>query len=304
MVNTSHLEYVPCHLCGLNDYTVIYPARYDLEVKSAVEHKFKSSGDELLIDQIVQCKNCSLRYVNPRLKSSLIIEGYSSGSDEAFISQAYGREKTFARQLRIISRFIKPGKVLDVGTAGGSFLSIAKKKGWDVQGIEPNEWLCKWGRDNYGVPITPGILKKGMYKKNTFDLVTLFDVLEHTPDPKSVLEECNRILKPGGILVLNVPDIDVWLHKIMGRKWFFYLSVHLYYFSRKTLKNMLRQNGFKPVYRSAHFQLLEIGYLLFRLGAYSKLLSRLGQSTVKILHIDKMLLPYWLGQSMFIARKQ
>ena len=129
------------------------------------------------------------------------------------------------------------------------------------------------------------------------------DVLEHTGDPQAVLRECNRILKPGGILAINVPDNNSWLHKIMGRRWFFYLSVHLYYFSRKTLRALLNKTGFSLLSRTPHFQLLELGYLLLRLNAYSKLLSRIGLVFVRVFGIEKALIPYWLGQSLFIARK-
>ena len=301
---TSQLEYVKCNVCGADDARVVYPARYDLEKKTDLTHKFKSSGDERLIDQVVQCRTCGLRYVNPRLNIKAVVKGYSEGEDETFVGQARGRERTFARQLKIIEKFVKPGRMLDIGTAGGSCLKVARDAGWEVHGIEPNKWLCKWGKKNYGIDIKPGILEDYKFPNNHFDLVTLFDVLEHTGDPKKVLKECSRILKPGGVIAVNVPDLDAWLHKVMGRNWFFYLSVHLYYFNNKTLGKMLRHTGFKPLQRTPHFQLLEVGYLFFRLEAYSKFLSGLGQKVLKAIGLYHVLLPYWLGQSMFLARKE
>lgn len=297
------LEYVPCNLCGSNDARVIYPARYDLERVPELTSKFKSSGDERLIDRVVQCHACGLRYVNPRLNIDAIVKGYSEGSDETFISQARGREKTFARQLRFISRFAKKGRLLDIGAAGGSLPAVAQKMGWSVEGIEPNKWLCKWSKQHYGIALKPGILEDYRFPNHSFDLITLMDVLEHTGNPKKVLKECNRILKPGGVIAINVPDGDSWLHKVMGRRWFFYLSVHLYYFNRKTLKAMLRSTGFQPLANKPHFQLLEFGYLLFRLGAYSKFLSNVGLKVARLLRMDRLLIPYWLGQTFFVARK-
>ncbi|MBI4145266.1 class I SAM-dependent methyltransferase [Candidatus Woesearchaeota archaeon] len=297
------LEYIPCNLCGAKDTRVIYPARYDLERVPELAVKFKSSGDERLIDRVVQCRTCDLRYVSPRLNIDSIVKGYSEGSDETFISQARGRERTFARQLKIISKFTAPGRILDIGTAGGSLLAVAKPMGWKVEGIEPNKWLCNWGKEHYGITIKPGILEDYKFPNNSFDLITLMDVLEHTGDPKKVLEECNRILKPGGLIAINVPDSDSWLHRVMGRRWVFYLSVHLYYFNHKTMNAMLRHTGFKPLTSRPHFQLLEFGYLLFRLGAYSKLISNVGIKVARLLHIDRLLIPYWLGQTLFVARK-
>lgn len=299
----KYLEHVRCNLCGADDAKVIYPARYDLEKAHDVVHKFKSSGDERLVDQVVQCRTCGLRYVDPRLKIDLVVKGYSEGSDETFVSQARGREKTFERQLKQIEKHITPGKILDIGTAGGSLLAAAQKRGWNVDGIEPNKWLCKWGKEQYGITIRPGILEDYKFKDNTFDVITLMDVLEHTGNPKLVLEECNRILKPGGVIAVNVPDIDSWLHRVMGRRWVFYLSVHLYYFSHASIKKMLRHAGFTPLSSAPHFQLLEVGYLFFRLKDYNAFLSNLGMRVLKLLHLDKMLIPYWLGQTLFMARK-
>jgi len=299
----TQLEYIPCNLCGARDEKVVYKARYDLERVPELALKFKSSGDERLIDQVVQCRTCKLRYVSPRLNIDAIVKGYSEGEDPTFVSQARGREQTFARQLRFIRKFTRPGKILDIGAAGGSLLAVAKKMGWHVEGVEPNRWLCDWSKKHYGIALKPGILSDYKFPNNHFDLITLMDVLEHTGDPKAVLEECNRILKPGGIIAINVPDIDSWLHNVMGRRWVFYLSVHLYYFNRKTMKAMLRQAGFKPLRSKPHFQLLEFGYLLFRLGAYSKLLSNVGLKAARLLRVDKLLIPYWLGQTLFVARK-
>lgn len=297
------MEEIPCNLCGIKDEIVIYEDKYDLETASELDIKFKSSGDERLIDRVVECKKCGLRYVNPRLKPDLVVKDYSEGSDENFISQAEGRERTFRRQLKMINNYCKKGKLLDIGTAGGSFLKVAKEQGWEVEGIEPNKWLCDWAFKNYGIKVKPGILEQHKFSPDTFDLITLWDVLEHTSDPKSVLRECCRILKPGGTIVINYPDVASLIHNMMGRRWIFYLSVHLYYFTPKTLTKMLEVEGFTPVLFKPHWQTLELGYLLFRLHTYNKTLSNIGCYLVNKLRISKLPIYYWLGQTLCIAKK-
>ena len=169
------LEPVNCNLCGSNDYKIIYSPQYDKVSQQELAEKFRSSGDELLIDQLVECKNCGLQYINPRIRADLILKGYSEGTDENFISQADSREKTFAQQLKYIETLMEKnsskgknssiakdnssaknnlttkGKIYDIGTAGGSFLQAAKKRGWEVYGSEPNKWLCQWGKEHYGI---------------------------------------------------------------------------------------------------------------------------------------------------------
>lgn len=299
------LETVPCNLCGADDYEVVYPPRYELAKPDEINETFRSSGDEVLLDQLVHCKRCGLQYLNPRLRTDVVIEGYSVGSDEIFISQAAGRERTFAKSLKHIER-LRPrrGRLLDVGTAGGSFLAVAQRAGWEVSGCEPNRWLCDWANQHYGLKIVPGTIFDMKLPNASFDVVTLWDVLEHTSDPKAVLAECSRVLKPSGILLVNYPDIQSLIARLMDRKWVFLLSVHLYYFTRKTLKAMLEQLAFRVLQRRQHWQSLELGYILFRMEAYVKPVARLTGRIVKALRLEHLQFPYWMGQMLVIAEKQ
>ena len=100
------LEHVLCNQCGHDDFSVIYPPDYDEAQPDEIQDTFRSSGDEILLDQLVQCNNCGLQYLTPRLKSDVVIDGYSDGEDENFVSQAAGRERTFAQSLKLIERYV------------------------------------------------------------------------------------------------------------------------------------------------------------------------------------------------------
>jgi 2-polyprenyl-3-methyl-5-hydroxy-6-metoxy-1,4-benzoquinol methylase len=297
------LEYVDCNLCGSNDYNVVYPPKYENANPDNIVETFRSSGDEVLIDQLVRCRICDFQYLNPRLRQDLILEGYSSGADETFVSQVEGRERTFTKCLDLIERYIpQKGKIFDIGTAGGSFLGVANKRGWNVTGCEPSKWLAEWGSRHYNITIHPGTVFDLNLKEGSFDVVTLWDVLEHTPDPKAVLQECRRILKPGGILVVNYPDIGSSIARLMGRKWVFLLSVHLYYFTSHTIRDMLKTSGFDIEMRKKHWQILELGYIFFRMQAYVSGPAKLGSSIIKALGMERVQIPYWMGQVLVIAR--
>lgn len=299
------LEDTPCNLCGANDYDVVYHPRYELAQPDEIIENFRSSGDEILVDQLVRCKQCDLQYLTPRLKQDVVIEGYSEGTDEMFISQAEGRERTFDRSLDYIERLMPSrGRILDVGTAGGSFLGVAAKRGWDVAGCEPNRWLAEWGSQHYGIDIQPGTIFDMELDHKFFDVVTLWDVLEHTPDPKAVLDECRRVLKPGGLLVVNYPDINAFISRLMGKKWVFLLSVHLYYFTVETIQAILDKAGFKMTKHKQHWQSLELGYILFRMEAYIPGLARVITKTVNVLGLKHLQIPYWMGQTLVIAERK
>jgi 2-polyprenyl-3-methyl-5-hydroxy-6-metoxy-1,4-benzoquinol methylase len=298
------LERVACNLCGADDYEVIYSPKYDLAKPEEIQSTFRSSGDEKLIDRLVRCKNCGLQYLNPRLRSDIVIEGYGSGSDETFVSQIAGRERTFSKSLKLIGRYKHPpGRLLDIGTAGGSFLSEARKMGWEVEGCEPNHWLSDWAKKHYGMQIVPGTVFDMNLSPGSFHVVTLWDVLEHTSNPKAILKECYRVLESSGLMVVNYPDIHSLVSRVMGRRWVFLLSVHLYYFTVQTLNRMLNETGFRVVSVRRHWQTLELGYILYRMEAY---IHRVAQGLgwlVKKLGLSHLQIPYWMGQVLVIAKK-
>ena len=295
------LENVKCNNCEKDDWTIVYPSLHN--EKDNVVELFKSSGDEPSKDQIVKCKNCGLVYVNPRIKPEQIIEGYSEGTDERFVSQAGAREKTFYKSLQTIEKYVQIGRVIDIGTAGGSFLSAAKKRGWQVEGIEPNKWLCEWGKKNYGIDIKQGTLEKNELEQNSFDLATLWDVLEHVPEPTDTLTRINKLLKTGGTLVVNYPDFNSSIAKLMGRKWVFLLTVHLFYFTPETIKKILEKCGFEIIIIKKHWQTLQLGYLATRFKPYSELAYKIATKTVNALKLNDLQIPYWLGQTFVLANK-
>lgn len=304
MPEASVMEGVACNLCGQDNYVVVYRGKLKAEGSSKAADVYKSSGSRPSDDTIVRCNGCGLVYVNPRLKAESIVDGYSEGSDETFISQVRGREASFLSGLKFIEKFSKPGKILDIGTAGGSFLHVAKKRGWEVYGVEPNKWLCGWAKQHYGIDVQPGTIGSLEYPDGFFDVITLWDVIEHVPNPAEVLQKCHRLLRPGGFIYLNYPDYGSYASRLMGKRWIFLLSVHIYYFTRRTVSLMLAKGGFSALKFRTHFQTLTLGYLVFRMQQYSGVLYKVGSFFVKLLRIGNLPVKYWLGQSGVIAVKK
>lgn len=307
MSGSSHpgvLEHVLCAVCAADDYDVVYPAQYDRAKDVDLVQKFRASGDELLIDQLVRCRRCGLQYVNPRLSAQMIMSAYSEGEDPTYVSQLHARERTFGAALEAIEQKAHGrGRLLDIGTAAGAFVAAARDRGWQAEGCEPNAWMADWGSKHYGITIRQGGLFDQDYAENSFDVVTLWDVIEHTPDPGAVLDRCRTLLKPGGLLVVNYPDIGSWIARALGRRWLFLTSVHLYYFDRRTMRMLLEKTGYSVEQVRPHFQRLELDYILFRGSLLSQALSRAGRAIVKPLGLSRAQVPYWLGQTFVLARR-
>ncbi len=307
-VSDRFLEEVPCNICGSNEADVLQPSTYDIDSLKATDlaRTFSSSSDERLNHQLVACSRCGLQYVSPRLRADVVLEGYAAGSDEQFVSQARGREITFARCLDAIERIWnrEPGRLLDIGTGGGSFPHVASTRGWKAEGCEPNRWLCDWALENYGLPIRPGTVFQQNLAGQSYDVVTLWDVLEHTPDPKTEVREAHRLLKDEGLIVINYPDIGSWIARVMGRSWVFLLDVHLYYFTRTTIRKLLEDAGFDIVRIRPHFQHLALGYVLQRAVPYAGAPARVAERLLRGIGMAGWQEPYWMGQTQVIARKR
>lgn len=297
------MEYVRCNLCGANDCEIIYPGATSAEGGPLTE-RYSASSYHIGNDQVVRCRKCGLVYVNPRTASKLIIKGYSEAVDERYVSQGKGRTATFEAGMDLIERHAsKKGRLLDVGCAAGFFLNVAKKRGWETYGVEPGRWLADWGNKKFGLKIKPCTLRKARFPSNYFDVVTMWDVLEHVPDPKGELREAYRVLKKGGLLVVNFPNIGSKLARLAGRKWWFLLSVHLYYFTPKTLKQMLEKTGFDNFLVKRHWQKLSLGYLIFRTKPYSPLLYNILSPISKALRLDEKQIPYYASQAVTLSHK-
>jgi 2-polyprenyl-3-methyl-5-hydroxy-6-metoxy-1,4-benzoquinol methylase len=298
-------ESVVCNLCGADDPEEVIPSRRPAGVPVDLATVFRSSGDEPLQDRLVRCRNCGLHYVSPRLRPELILAGYEGATDEGFVSQVHARERTFARCLDRIEKHASPPgrRVLDVGAAGGSFLAEARRREYEPAGCEPSLWMCRFARDHYGLDLQAGTIFDMTREEASVDLLAMWDVLEHTPDPTAVLERAQRLLAPGGVLALTVPDYGSWAAKAMGRRWVFLLTVHLYYLTRTTLAALLKRTGFEPLWYGPHLQTLELGYVAMRAQPYLGPLGGLGRKVVHALRLDHAPFLYWVGQTMVLARK-
>jgi len=282
---------------------VVYGARQDLEKDFDLARKFRASSDELLTQPLMRCRRCGLQFVSPRVVASAILDGYAAGTDPEYVSQMAARVRTFARTLTHIQRLAGGrGRLLDIGCAAGAFLKAATDAGWDATGIEPNGWLADWGREQYGVCIHVGSIDDVLLA-GSFDVITLWDVIEHTPDPMHVLARANALLRPGGLLVVNFPDIGSWIARALGRRWPFLSSVHLYYFTRETMVAALERSGLDMIEIRPYQQRLQLGYIAARGEVVSPALSGLVRAAARRLGIAQREVPYWMGQTFVAARK-
>ncbi|MFO1478343.1 MAG: class I SAM-dependent methyltransferase [Verrucomicrobiota bacterium] len=142
----------------------------------------------------------------------------------------------------------QPGRVLDVGCGRGWLLKAFQDRGWQVQGTELSDTASAYAREVLKLPVRIGSLESLNFPAESFDAITLWHVLEHLSDPRSLIEEARRILRPGGVLMIGVPDFGGWEARWTEGKWF-HLDVprHLTHLTRPTLAKALAERGFREV---------------------------------------------------------
>ncbi|HOO57121.1 MAG TPA: class I SAM-dependent methyltransferase [bacterium] len=201
----------------------------------------------------VRCNVCGMLYINPQLDEQKILDQYEKLESQLYWvdvlqtpAQLKYDTKKFRGALADIDTFSDPGKLLDVGCSLGIFLDLARKKGWDVTGVELNQRARKVAKKKFGLDLLDKPLNELDLEDESFDVVTLWEVLEHLTDPNSMLDECYRLLKPGGMLVILVPNCDSIAVRIMQDKAATFGWGHLWYFTPDSLCSILKRHGFVP----------------------------------------------------------
>ncbi|MEW5988157.1 MAG: class I SAM-dependent methyltransferase [Chloroflexota bacterium] len=286
--------HVHCDLCGRDDWTLRFPtSRPSLNGSTpdpdvgAFRCTSASYGHHL---QIVQCRHCGFVYATPRWEASTLLAAYSQVEDHLYLAERAAREMTFGRHLRALERIAGPAggrRLLDVGAYIGVFVEVAQQAGWQAWGVEPSAWAVQEGRRR-GLTMIHGTQRAPELQNEQFDAITLWDVIEHLPEPSAELAASYRLLKPGGWLAVHTMDVESWLACLMGRRWPWLMDMHLQFFSQRTLRLMLLKNGFQVVWSGAQGRYLRLGYLASRLEGLNRPLGRLTQTLVHHLGLAKV----------------
>jgi len=208
---------------------------------------------------MVECRACGLVYVGEdpaRINFDALYDQsyYSGGSDAVFadyIGQQAARRAHARRMLWWLRTFApripRRGRLLDVGCAAGFFLAEAQAH-YEVQGVEFSAWSSAYARERLKLPVFTGTLQQARLPAAHFDVITLWDVIEHVPEPVPLLSEAARVLRPGGCLVLSTGDWGSAYAQARGVDWHLMTPPwHLSMFSRATLQRAAERAGLHVV---------------------------------------------------------
>ncbi len=202
---------------------------------------------------IIRCTACDLIFVYPILAAPREIydRNYFDGAANGFGYTNYDEDKepmrpVFSKYIEIIDEELagEKGRLLDVGAATGFFVAMAQEAGYEAEGVDISEHAAGVGRAK-GRKVHAGTIEDihGVY-----DCITMLDLIEHVPDPRSVIKKAAALLRSGGVLVINAPDAGSLLARMLGKRWHLISPPeHLHYFNRNNMRRLLEEEGFEVV---------------------------------------------------------
>jgi len=258
MTDDMRKEHVSCNICGSSENAV----------------KFRKNSFF-----VVDCKDCGLVYVNPRYKKDILSAMCSNEVSPVwqYKETLPDDEKTFRNRIRLIERFLQKEKpvVLDIGCSVGTFMKEMRKKHWNVTGIDlDNTAVEYWRKDSLDAKCAD--FQETALPDSHFDIVIMNDFIELSHSPLQAFKKAGGHLKNNGLLFISTPDVEGVVAKISGKKWLHLKpDEHLYYFSRKTIKNILEKSGFKILWCGSLGRVRNLKTIFFKSQAYMPFLWKI-----------------------------
>ncbi len=240
------MESVPCDACS-SDQTIDLPHQTQwLRLPAPY--------------RIVRCAACRLVFMNPRMTAQEYQHFYSSQYyDDYQYDQILAKERTpkFLRRVATLSR-LRPnrGRLLDIGTATGEFLKSARDDGWQVEGTEVSRYAAEQAKKVYGLSVFVGEVHEAPFSPASFDVIHMSHVLEHVPSPRQTLRTLRTLLKPDGVVVIEVPNqFTNWFDRVaafLGRRHSLTAPSlhHVYFFTPRLLAALMQKEGFHLMVRT------------------------------------------------------
>ena len=203
---------------------------------------------------IVKCIDCGFKYTNPRPELNVLGNYYKSedyvshsNTKKGFVNSTYQtvRKYTLMKKLQLISKYFKTGRVLDIGSGTGEFLNVCKNAKWETIGIEPSDDAREMAITNYDLDVRKEEEIANL-EEGSFDVITMWHVLEHVPDLNTRIIDLKRLIKPNGIIIIAVPNCNSLDARIYKENWAAYdVPRHLYHFTPKDIESVFKRHGLK-----------------------------------------------------------
>ena len=295
-----------CAVCGSSQGEERFRLPTDGTEGGVDGEAFRPSADRFgaTTGRVLRCRRCGHSSVADPPEPVAVSEAYADAVDEVSLREQQGQVATADKALQEIESFGPLGAVCDLGCWTGSFLVAAQERGWEAVGVEPSLWASSEARSR-GLDVRTTELETHGLEPGHFRLVVLADVLEHLTEPGHAVDIAHELLVPEGILYVTVPDAGSRLARMMGRRWWSVLPMHLQYFTRASMRRLLEDRGFTVRSVRTDAKAFTARYYAERLGGYSWALERAGVGLLRrVGQADRLIAPDFRDRMAVIAVKR
>jgi SAM-dependent methyltransferase len=295
-----------CPVCGGTQATDRFAVPTDATEGGVNPAGFRPSSDQfgLTVARVVTCTTCGHGALAEPPPKAAVQTAYEEAADPVSLREEAGQVETALRALADIEHFVAPGRLCDLGCWTGSFVAAAHERGWEAIGVEPSKWASDRARAR-GLDVRTATMEDSGLADGSLRLVVLCDVVEHLEQPASALQLARRLLEPGGALYITIPDAGSRLAKVMGRRWWSVIPMHLQYFTRSSARRLLEEEGFEVRSVTSHAKVFTARYYAERLGGYHPMLARLSTAVVdRSGRGDRLVAPDFRDRMAVIATKR
>ncbi len=254
-----------CLLCSGQDTVSISPSSINTSTDTLTYRITESSVGKHF--ELFRCLMCKCVFQPFPGGSSALLQAYADQPcDTLYLSEAAGRRICFQAILQRIEKYVPKGTLLDVGAGVGLFLNEARQRGWSIAGVELSQAAVNTAESQFNIHLIQGdITRLADYPDASFDVVTAFDVAEHLESPTLLFREAHRLLRPHGLFIWTTPNYDSLARRLLRSKWYNILPFHLVYFTKRSIRYVEMQYGFRLKRLRSMQRYFSIRYLLYRL---------------------------------------
>jgi SAM-dependent methyltransferase len=296
------LEPTRCAICGTTgDAVEVYAA--NLPSTSYTAERFAPHRrPDRVHNRIVRCIHCGLVRSDPFARRQLLEPLYAESA------LGYDRlepwRRTYGRYLRGLEQLgVVKGNLLEVGCGSGFFLEEALAQGYQsVRGVEPSAGAVQHARPSVRDQITVDVMRPGLFPGETFDVVCMFQVLDHLSEPGDVLRECLCVLRPGGLLLCLNHDVEALSARLLGERSPIVDVQHAYLYSQPTLRLLFERSGFVVRKAGRAFNNYEVDYLV-RLAPLPHKPKRVLASLLRMTRLGRLRVRFPIGNQYLVAER-
>ncbi|HET8725371.1 MAG TPA: class I SAM-dependent methyltransferase [Anaeromyxobacteraceae bacterium] len=289
-----------CVLCGDSRLSLRFPARGEMVPLDAGAWRCTSFGHRHH-PPIYGCDDCGLLFQWPMPPADDLERAYASVEDPLYMAERDNRILTF----RNVVRTLGPAggrRLLDVGAYCGYFLEVARESGFRAEGLELSRWAANHARAQ-GFTVHTEPLEARASAGQRYEVLTLWDVIEHLPDPREELAAARDLLVPGGRLHLSTIDTGSLVARLLGARWPWLMDMHLVYFDRPTISALLEEAGFRVLDVGTYSHTVSSGYLLRKIGASFPALAPFTRALSRVVP-GSWPIPVNLGDNMLVSAER